>query len=169
MSKQTITAIAVIALCLAIVGYGMVRGTPLAAYTPQNQDEAEIIDLVSQWHRAGQAYDPAAYLACLDPGGRFLFAGGEPVSKAALAKALPKFWDSLRAGDMTVKGFSRESLNGDFLKGRLYDPKIRVDGHRARATVKFVTPGIPWRTLLFLEFEKTDKAWLITRYEWDMG
>ncbi len=95
--------------------------------------------------------------------------GGLTVSKKELEKLLPKFWSDLKTGNMLSLPSSRESLNGNFFDGILYDPVITLEGDNAKAAVTFVTPTIRWKTTMFLNFQKYQGAWLINRLEWALG
>jgi len=147
----------------------MFSGVPLDRYVPRDGDEKQLIELIRKFHTARKNYDLERYFSCLSESGRFMFSGAPMLPKKHLAKRLPGFWANLKTANMTGRAFSRESLNGNFLDGDFYDPVIRIENPKAQAKLKFVTSVLRWRTMLFLEFEKTDGHWLITRLEWDMG
>lgn len=169
MTREIVFSVVLITACLILVGYGMFSGTPIRKYAPENGDEAAIVALITRFHGAATARDTKTYLACLDGEGQFMFSGTRMVSKPELASLLPEFWAALESGDMTARAMCRESLNGNFFDGSLYDPVISTDGSRAKAVVSFVTPIIRWKTLLFLDLVKQDQGWRIHRLKWDMG
>jgi len=168
MARQLLI-IAAVFLALGAFMLGRQPGTPLKAFVPATEDEANLILLIQRFHKARQDKELKIYLACLSGRGSFMFAGGPMLSKPELARALPGFWAGLAAGDLTAMAFSRESLNGNFLEGDLFDPEIVVQGTRARASLRFATPRSGWQTRLFLVFEKEAAGWRITRLAWDMG
>ncbi|MCP4020445.1 MAG: hypothetical protein GY729_01265 [Desulfobacteraceae bacterium] len=169
MTKKQ-TAIILFAITgLGIVVLSMFSGTHIDKYIPQSSDEAKIITLITKFHTAKKEYDIETYLSCLSDDGTFMFGGSPMVSKRELRKRLPGFWSDLKSGDMLTRAFSRESLSGNFLDGDLYDPVIKIDSKNANAAVKFITPLLRWRTMLFLHFQKDNDAWQITRFQWDMG
>ncbi|MCG8689435.1 MAG: hypothetical protein MI892_31470, partial [Desulfobacterales bacterium] len=148
---------------------GMYYDTPIDKYIPKNTDEVEIITLINRFHKASMDHDLGNYLACLNKKGSFMFSGTRMISKDELTALLPQFWSDLKSGDMLARAMCRESLNGNFFKGSLYDPLITLEGHKASASVKFVTPIIRWKTLLFIDFLKQEEILQISRFEWDMG
>jgi hypothetical protein len=169
MIKERIFSVAVIALCLGVLVFGMSSGKSLDRYVPGDIEEKQLIELIREFHSARKDYDPKRYLSCLSESGRFMFAGSPMLLKKDLEKRLPGFWADLKSGNMTARAFSRESLNGNFLDGDFYDPVIRIEGRKAHAELKFVASILRWTRRLFLDFEKTDGRWLISRLEWEMG
>ncbi|MCG8475565.1 MAG: hypothetical protein MI784_08840 [Cytophagales bacterium] len=169
MTKDKLATIVVIASCLGVLIFGLSKGKPIDQYMPRDPEEKQLIDLIKKFHRARAEYNPENYFSCLSESGRFMFSGSPMLSKKELEKRLPGFWTDLKSGNMTTRAYSRESLNGNFLDGNFFDPVIRIEGRKAHAVLKFITPILRWQTMLFLDFEKADKGWLITRFEWDMG
>jgi len=141
----------------------------IEAYRPGSVDEARIIELIKTFHKAGQVRDLKTYLSCLSPKGRFMFSGGLMVSKEQLRLLLPEFWTDLENNASLTRAASRESMNGNFLRGSLYDPRVSVQGLRAGASLTFSDDKTGWKTVLFMEFENQDQEWKILRFEWDMG
>ena len=169
MNREIIFTIFVITTCLTLIFYGMFSGTPIDKYIPKNTEEEQIISLINTFHKARTEYDLKTYLACLDTQGRYMFSGTRMVSKEELAKFLPEFWEDLKSENMLPRPICRESLNGNFFNGRLYDPIISVENRQATAILKFVTPIIRWKTILFIDLKKQNGDWQINRFEWDMG
>lgn len=169
MVTRRIAATIILLSLGVVVLYGMFSGTRLEDYVARNQDEEQIINLVASFHKASMTRDLPRYLACLADGGSFMFSGSMMVSKDTLESYLPQFWSKLDSGDMRVRPNSRESLNGNSLKGSLYDPSIIVKGEEAELVVTFVTPILRWKTKLFLELRKSHGQWLIQRLAWAMG
>jgi len=168
MKTRVIISIATVS-ALAIVLLSMYSGTRLDEYVPRNRDEKQIIGLISTFHKAGMEHELETYLACLSDDGRFMFSGSLMVSKDRLEELLPPFWKGLESRDTLVQPNSRESLNGNFLDGELYDPVIALEGDEAEAVITFVTPVMRWKTKLFLLFQKQRGSWIINRFVWDMG
>jgi hypothetical protein len=56
-----------------------------------------------------------------------------------------------------------------FFEGDVYDPVIAVSDDKAKVSVTFQTSIVQWRTVLFIDLVRKDGAWLINRFEWDMG
>lgn len=164
------TAAALIIFSLGAMFFSaMFSGTRLEDYVARNQDEAAIISLVATFHQAAMARDLHLYLSCLADEGSFMFSGSKMVAKDFLERDLPHFWRKLDGGDMHVRPNSRESLNGNSLKGSLYNPAITVKGEQADVVVTFVTPVLRWKTKLFLDLRKQQGQWLIRRLIWAMG
>ena len=164
------TAAAIIVFSLGVIFfYAMFSGTRLEDYAARNQDEEAIISVVATFHQAAMARDLHLYLSCLADEGSFMFGGSKMVSKDSLERDLPQFWSKLDGGDMQVRPNSRESLNGNSLKGSLYDPAITMKGEEAEVVVTFVTPVLRWKTKLFLDLRKQQGQWLIQRLTWAMG
>ena len=143
--------------------------TPIKEYIPQNQDEADIIDLLGEFQTAKQQYDLVKYLSCLDENGTYMFSGHLMVSKQEFSTLLPDFWKGLKTNDAHIKPMCRENLNGNFFRGSFFNSIISVKNDIAKVTVTFQTPIIRWRTLLFLNLIRKNGRWLISQYEWDMG
>ncbi len=158
-----VTALVVLALS------GMFSRTRLDRYVPKTRDGADIISLIQKFHKAKNEYKLHTYLACLSENGKFMFAGSIMVSKKELEKLLPPFWADRRSNGQLTRPSSREELNGNFFSGELYDPVILVENDRAKATLTFMTPIVRWTTKLFLDFQRQNGAWLISKLEWDMG
>ncbi len=168
-TKEQLAAATLVFVLVAIALIGMYSGTPIDRYLPKNDDEIQIIALLTVFNKAKTNHDLESYLACLDNGGIFMFGGSIMVSKQELKQRLPIFWANRESGYILTRPSSREELNGNFFAGILYDPVITITHDRAKAMVTFVTPIIRWRTKLFLEFHKQNGSWLISRFEWDMG
>ena len=162
----TLTSLLLIAL---VFFFAYASGTSMDEYIPQNKEEYEIIDLLTKFQEAKQEFDSEKYLSCLDEKGRFMFGGHLMVSKRELSALLPDFWKRLRENDAHVKPMCRENLNGNFFNASFFNPIILIDNNIARVTLTFQTPLVKWRTLLFLEVIRKNGAWLISKYEWDMG
>ena len=172
MDKKAKEILAVVVLVFALVALaltGMYSGTPIDKYPPQTDDETQIIALLIDFNKAKTNHDLEPYLACLTNGGSFMFGGSIMVSKQDLKQRLPMFWANRESGYILTRPSSREELNGNFFAGILYDPVITINHDGAKAVVTFVTPIIRWRTKLFLDFQKQNGVWLISRFEWDMG
>ena len=168
-TKEKLTGVALVFVLAAIALTGMYSGTRIDKYRSKNDDEIQIIALLTAFNKAKTNHDLESYLACLNNGGIFMFGGSIMVPKDYLKKQLPMFWANREFGYIITRPSSREELNGNFFDGILYDPVITINHDRAKAVVTFVTPIIRWRTKLFLEFHKQNEAWLISRFEWDMG
>jgi hypothetical protein len=94
-----------------------------------------------------------------------MYGGSIMVSKKLLKKLLPSFWSDLRSNRLNAIPSSREELNGNFLAGTFYAPVIEVIKDKAKAIITFVTPVTRWKTKLFLNFQKYNASWKITRLE----
>ena len=147
----------------------MYSGTRIDSYIPKNEEEARIIDLLILFQEAKAACHLEDYLSCLSDNGQFMFGGTIMVSKKELGKLLPGFWSDLAAGRLDAIPSSREELNGNFLAGTFYDPVIDIKNGMANVTLTFVTPVARWKTKLFLDVQKYNSSWKITRLKWDMG
>jgi hypothetical protein len=158
-----VTALVVLAVS------GMFYRTRLDRYVPKTCDEEAIIGLIKKFHTAKNEYNLNTYLACLSENGKFMFAGSIMVSKKKLEKLLPPFWADRRSSALLTRPSSREELNGNFFPGELYDPVIVVGKDRAKTTITFMTPITRWTTKLFLDFQRQNSSWLISKLEWDMG
>jgi len=169
MTKKRIIISSAAVTMLAIVLLSMYSGNRLDEYVSRDPDEQQIVNLMSRFHKAGMQHDLATYLACLSEDGEFMFSDSLMVSKDRLGELLPPFWKELESGNILVQPNSRESLNGNFLDGELYNPIITLTGDEAEAVVTFVTPIMRWKTKLFLFFHKRRGSWLIYRFVWDMG
>ena len=170
IKKEFLVSVIIIAVCIVTLVLGMYdSGTRIDRYIPRNVDEAAIIRRIIVFHNAASNHDLESYLSCLSSEGKFMFSGTLMVSKSELARLLPGFWADLESGNMLVRAMCRESLNGNFFNGFLYDPVIEIAKNRATAIVKFVTPITRWKTYLFLKFEKYNNRWEIHEVEWDMG
>lgn len=169
VKKEYVLVFVLISGIILVYLYAMLSGTPISKYIPKNEDEQHIMTLISTFHQAGLNHDLGTYLACLDDGGSFMFSGSLMVSKVELAKLLPTFWQELESGNMLVMANSRESLNGNFLSGRFYNPVIVLKGKEAEAVVTFITPVLRWKTKLFLQLQKQKGYWLIHHLAWATG
>ncbi len=169
IKKEHIATLFVVTVLLAISLFGMYSGTRIDRYIPRSDDEAQIVALLNTFQKAKKEYNLEAYLACLSDKGEFMFGGSLMVPKKELRKLLPPFWEDRRTGSILSRPSSREELNGNFFDGRLYDPIITVTKDQAKVVVTFVTPVMRWKTKLFLDFQKDNNFWQISRFEWDMG
>lgn len=169
INKEQFAGVTLVFILVALTLIGMYSGTRIDNYHPKSDDEIQIITLVTAFNLAKTNHDLESYLACLDNGGIFMFGGSLMVSKQELKQRLPMFWANRESGYLLTRPSSREELNGNFFAGILYDPVLTITQNRAKAVVTFVTPIIRWHTKLFLEFHKQNGAWLISRFEWDMG
>lgn len=166
-----ITCAAALSLIL-VLSLGLHPGVSLEEYVPVNYDEKEIITLLSTFNTAKLERDLEKYLACLCDNGSYMFGGGLIVSKEYLKFMLPEFWTALDAGNMQVFPSSRESLNGNFFDGQLFDPKIQIDGNKAKVVTTFVTPvlrWIMWKRTLFISLQKKHGDWRIESFVWGIG
>lgn len=169
ITREQIASIFVVIVLLALSLFGMYSGTRIDRYIPRNDDERQIVKLLSTFQKAKREYDLEAYLACLSDKGEFMFGGSIMVSKTELKKLLPPFWADRKTNHINTRPSSREELNGNFFDGIFYDPVIKVNKDKAKAIVTFVTPIIRWKTKLFLDFRKHNGSWHISLLEWDMG
>lgn len=156
-------------LLLIIVLFSRYSGVSLEDSTSDDEDEKAIISLLYRFNTAKTERNPEEYLACLCEDGSFMYGGSLMVSKDDLSLMISNFWADLDSGEMQVFPSSRESLNGNFLDGQLYDPHIQINGNEAEATITFATPVIRWKTTLFLSLRKERGSWLIESFVWDMG
>lgn len=170
ITKEVLISVIVITVCLVTLVSGMYdSGTRIDRYIPGNAEEAAIIQRIIAFHDAASTHDLESYLSCLSHGGKYMFSGTLMVSKEELARLLPGFWADLESGNMLARAMCRESLNGNFFNGILYDPVIEITGNTAAAAIKFITPVSRWKTYLFLKFRKRNNTWKIHELEWDMG
>ena len=169
LTKEHMATIFVVTVLLVLALVGMFSGTRIDRYLSKNDDEAQIIALISAFNNAKTEYNLETYLACLSDHGTFMFGGSIMVSKKELSHLLPPFWADRQKGYILSRPIAREDLNGNFFEGILYDPILTVENDQAQAVVTFVTPIMRWKTKLFLDFRKQNGLWQISRLEWDMG
>lgn len=169
VNRKKMAVFFVVTGLLAVSVFGMYSRTRIDRYQPRSEDESQIIDLLIMFQRAKNEHHLENYLSCLSDEGEFMFGGSIMVSKDELKQLLPSFWSNLRSNRLRSIPSSREELNGNFLEGAFYEPAITVSKGKAKATITFVAPVTRWTTTLFLNFQKNNASWKITRLEWDMG
>ena len=168
--KREYVAICVVVLSIfAFFIFGMYSGTRIESYQSKNDEESQIVELLIRFQKAKNNYHLENYLSCLSDTGRFMFAGAVMVSKQELTELLPSFWSNLKSNRLNAVPSSREELNGNYFDGAFYDPVIEINKDKASAVLIFMTPVTKWKTTLFLNFQKDNEGWKITRLEWDMG
>ena len=169
MAKKHLFILASLSCIILVISLSYLSGTSLQDYQPRNQDEQKIVELLIKFETAKQESDLTVYLSCLGENGWYMHRGHLMVRKNELAALLPAFWKGNKENNAHFKPMCRENINGNFLNGSFLDPIISITKNSAHAAITFQTPIVRWRTLLFLDFEKKNGEWLITRYEWDMG
>ena len=131
-TKEQLAGVFLVFILTALALMGMYSGTPIDRYQPKNDDETQIIALLTDFNKAKTNHDLESYLACLDHGGIFMFGGSIMVSKNYLKKQLPRFWANCESGYIMTRPSSREELNGNFFAGILYDPVTTINHDKAR-------------------------------------
>lgn len=138
---------------------------PIEEYKPKNQDEREILSLLTQYQDAKSHFDIERYLSSLHDKGLFTFQCGRMVEKAVLEEELPAFWVDIQSGNAAVFPIVHECINGDYFKsGELNNLQLEVNHEKAEATVLF-TKGV-CRVALYFSMLRENDRWLITRTEW---
>lgn len=169
INREQFAIFFVVTVLLIVSVLGMYSHSPIDRYRSKSEDESQIIELLIMFQKARMEYHLDNYLSCLSDEGTFMFGGSIMVSKKELKKLLPSFWSDLRSNRLKSTPSSREELNGNFFVGGFYDPVIKVSKDKAKSIITFVTPVTRWTTKLFLNFQRYNDSWKITRLEWDMG
>ncbi len=144
------------------------NGTPLADYQSHSKSEAEIKAVLLEYLDAKRKFDIQRYLASLHAEGLYHFECGRMLSKAELGQLLPKFWADLQFGNPAFYPINRECITGDYFDtGRYVDPRMDVDGDTARVALKFTVGW--WGLEHYVTLVRKDRAWLISRLDWEMN
>ena len=140
----------------------------LSEYQARNRIEEEIKTVLLAYLDAKQRFDIERYLACLHDRGRFHFECGRRLSKGELGQLLPKFWDDMRSGNPAFYPINRECMTGDYFDyGRYVDPRMDIDGCRARVALRFTVGW--WGLEHTVSLVKENERWMINGLDWDMN
>jgi hypothetical protein len=119
--------------------------TSISEYEPKNEDEKQIISLLSTFVDAGNAGDLATIAVSFHDSGTYKSVRGAQITKNQIAETKPEWW--------TVSG-----------NVRLANPKMTVSKDRAKVVVT-AKHGAHYKTTTVFTVVKENQRWLILKVE----